>query len=357
MNKIKPGEPIRDNNGKLVQAHAGQIIYENGVFYWYGEDKSNMVVDKVGEPYHNGVHAYSSTDLYNWRDEGIILRAENNIESPLDFRRIVDRPHILFNEKTKKYVMWVKLAGGKDNLRDWKNQRAGIAVADTLLGPYEFVKDFCPNNHHMGDFDFVEDNGEMFIYFSNIVNNPSNVACMKLTDDYMDVKEGVSYHFDYDAPPNTRESPAFFKMNGEIYVTTSGCTGYHPNPSTISKIKTVGGEVCELGNVCIGDTTKSTFHSQISCVFRHPEKKNLYIALADRWLSDLDISKLPWITEGYRILQSKTPIKTDLTWQEVWKYSKRNISLATYVWLPFELDENGVPRLCWADEWKIEDYS
>ncbi len=179
---------------------------------------------------------------------------------------------------------------------------------------------------------------------------------MQLTDDYLDVLPEYSLHFKYDAPPATRESPSAFIRDGKHYLITSGCTGYHPNPSMIAVADKGDGPWTELGGVCIGDDTKSTFHSQVSCVFKHPKKENLYIAMADRWLSDLDLSKLPWITEGYRILQSKDAVETDLTWQDVWQYSKRNISKATYVWLPIEFDENGVGHIRWYDEWKIEDF-
>ena len=163
MNSIKPGLEWLDTNGCPIQAHAGQLFIEDGVYYWYGEDKSNMTVDVYGETYHNGVRCYSSTDLYNWKDEGTILAPSDDENSPLHSYRVVDRPHIIYNEKTKKYVMWIKFAGEKENLRNWKNQRAGVLVADKLLGPYTLVKDFLPNGMHMGDFDFVKDGDKMFI--------------------------------------------------------------------------------------------------------------------------------------------------------------------------------------------------
>ncbi len=358
MESIKSGEFWYDNNGELIQAHAGQIFEENGIYYLYGEDKSNMTADKPGEPYHKGIHFYSSIDFYNWKDEGVVVPAVDDINDPMDYRRIVDRPHVIKNEKTGKYVMWIKISGSPDKIRDWTTQRAYILTSDKLLGPYTPIKELLPNGQNMGDFDFVKDDktGDMYIYFSHIVGSPSNVACMKLTEDYLGVENGAKYYFDYDAPPETRESPAFFKRNGKIYLSTSGCTGYHPNPSLISVANEANGPWKELGNICVGDDTKSTFHSQISCVFKHPQKKDLYIAIADRWLSDLDLSKLEWITNGYRTLQAKQKVETDLTWEQVWQYSMRNISLATYVWLPFKFDKNGKPYLEWRDEWTLEEF-
>jgi predicted XRE-type DNA-binding protein len=34
-----PGEEWLDTSGDLIQAHAGQVFYEDGLYYWYGENK------------------------------------------------------------------------------------------------------------------------------------------------------------------------------------------------------------------------------------------------------------------------------------------------------------------------------
>ena len=36
---IYPGRPWRDTTGNRIQAHGGGVFYENGIFYWYGENK------------------------------------------------------------------------------------------------------------------------------------------------------------------------------------------------------------------------------------------------------------------------------------------------------------------------------
>ena len=36
---IRPGEPWLDTNGNRIQAHGGSVRYEDGTFYWYGENK------------------------------------------------------------------------------------------------------------------------------------------------------------------------------------------------------------------------------------------------------------------------------------------------------------------------------
>lgn len=36
---IYPGEIMLDTEGKRIQAHGAGMIYENGTYYWYGENK------------------------------------------------------------------------------------------------------------------------------------------------------------------------------------------------------------------------------------------------------------------------------------------------------------------------------
>ena len=40
---IKPGQPWLDTNGKRIQAHGGSVIYADGKFYWYGENKEKTL--------------------------------------------------------------------------------------------------------------------------------------------------------------------------------------------------------------------------------------------------------------------------------------------------------------------------
>jgi hypothetical protein len=64
-----------DDQGNHLQAHGGGTLWDPvGKKWWfYGEDRTNTTGG--GQP---GVHAYSSTDLYNWKDEGVALPIFNN---------------------------------------------------------------------------------------------------------------------------------------------------------------------------------------------------------------------------------------------------------------------------------------
>lgn len=97
-----PGKVWRDTEGKQIQAHGGSVLWEDGVYYWYGENKEKTTGG--GKVWTYGVRAYRSRDLYNWEDLGLIIPPDCADEkSPLYPGQMLDRPHILYNEKTGKY--------------------------------------------------------------------------------------------------------------------------------------------------------------------------------------------------------------------------------------------------------------
>ena len=67
---ILPGKIWLDTEGKRIQAHGGSVLYQDGIYYWYGENKEKTTGDNG--IWHWGVRCYTSTDLYNWEDEGAV---------------------------------------------------------------------------------------------------------------------------------------------------------------------------------------------------------------------------------------------------------------------------------------------
>lgn len=348
-NCIKPGQPWLDENGNRIQAHGGGVIYVNNKFYWYGENKEKTF--NYYGIWHWGVRLYSSDDLYNWKDEGIICLPEPDDEtSPLHPRSKMDRPHILYNEKTKKFVMWMKIMG-PNNI-----QYMVVATADDIKGPFKIInKKLHPGGMNSGDFDLVQfEDGRACIVFDRV---HYDMVVIDLTDDYVDTTVNYSAHYYRRCPPYVREAPAVFFRNGKGYIFTSGTTGYFPNPSETACFDDIHGEWKVLGDPHVGDARHTSFDSQICCVFQHPHVKNLYIAMADRWLVDLPDDR-PDICQVYAGMFDET---CDPKLKEKYKdfcpesLSKRNTSIADYVWLPVVF-EGDVPQIYWRDEWRIEDY-
>lgn len=352
MDRIKPGKFWYDNNRKRIQAHGSSIIYADGVFYWYGENKEGVFgracPDNI-EPaiWHNGVKVYSSKDLYNWVDEGVVIISDDP-KNPFYPRNIMDRPHILYHDKTKKFIMWAKCAIRGETFGGHDTARYYIATSDKMTGPFMYSHEI--KDVHAGDFDlFVEDGKGYYIGTEGSI-----VYARELTDDFMNFTDKYSTHLEQERPPFVREAPCYFVHDNRKFIITSGTTGYFPNPTVTHEIHDIHGEYIEIGKTCVGDYEGTSFRAQFSSVFKHPLKKDLYIALGDRWLNDL-------------------PYKMDITCEEMFDgyyrkegpwfrrdlmslYSDENTSEATYVWLPIRFDEEGNPYIEWLDEWKVEDF-
>jgi len=355
-NSIRPGQLWLDTSGNRIQAHGGSIITVGDTFYWYGENKEKT---KPGNGiWHWGVRCYASKDLYNWEDKGLIIPPNEQDElSPLHPSQYMDRPHIIFNEKTNKFVCWLKIMK-----KDGK-QASTVLTADHVLGPYTIVRsDLRPLNMSAGDFDLVvSSDGKAYYYFERV---HSELICADLTEDYTDVTDYYSTHFPNIQPPYVREAPAYFNRQGLHYLFTSGTTGYHPNPSEVACAKTYHGPWTVLGNPHPNDASCTSYNSQITSVFKHPFKKDLYIALADRWVPNLPKLVGDIFDSGEQSQKAADIYKKVFDPQIQYAAKEEEMlplsldfdtSISDYVWLPVRF-EGEMAYLDWKDEWKIEDY-
>ena len=349
--RFTPGKPWLDTEGKRIQAHGGSILFLDGKCYWYGENKENT--DGVCKTWHNGVRMYESVDLYNWRDLSNIIPAdETDPASPLYPEAKMDRPHILYNQKTKKFVCWIKV------MRTDNRQLSTVLTADRITGPYTIVhQDFQPLGMNAGDFDLAAaEDGKAYYWFERV---HSELICADLTEDYTDVTGFYSTHFPKpEGVPFVREAPAHFVRKGRHYLITSGTTGYLPNPSEFAAADTWHGPYTVLGDPHVGDESHTSFHSQISSVFKVPGKKDLYIALADRWLSEYPKLRYEDYSPLFQTIFSPNASREEKL--EALAKGKAlnmidNTSTADYVWLPILFDGD-MPRIEWRDEWRLEDY-
>ena len=345
---FRPGKVWYDTEGKRIQAHGGSLLYADGKFWWYGENKEGVTGRATGEvcpAWHHGVRLYSSGDLYNWKDEGVCVPESDDPENPFYPAHIMDRPHILYHKESKNYVLWAKTARN-----DFGKAGFSVCVGKDLHA-LKFVKEISPAPYHAGDFDLFEWDGRAYIVYEN----PHNALISQpLTDDYCDLVPEPVEHLHAECPPFVREAPAFFTRNGRKFLLTSGTTGYFPNPSEIAEMEEIQGNWKTLGNACENDVRNNSFHAQFSSVFRHPFKRDLYIALGDRWLTDLT-EDLPDMCEAFYGLFNPNAKQT-LTNADLPTLSDDNTSEADYVWLPVRFREDGTPYIAYVREWRTEDF-
>ena len=364
-NSFRPGQVWLDTEGKRIQAHGGSVFYENGTYYWYGENKEYTTGGNGIWTW--GIRCYTSADLYNWEDKGLIIQPNLEDEkSSLNPRTaMLDRPHIIYNKDSKKYVCWMKI------MNQDGTQTETVMTADHILGPYTLVREgLKPLGMSAGDFDLaVAEDGKAYYYFERV---HSETICADLTPDYTDVTGYYSTHFPHTHPPYVREATAHFVRNYKHYLVTSGTSGYLPNPSEVAVADTWHGPYIVLGNPHPKDATNTSYHSQISCIFKVPGRKDLYIACADRWVPDH--MELPYEIYGEMFSRMfEGGEKALAKWVEEKGLSKelvnlvfgdasRNTSIADYVWLPLRFEEPnekyplGMVYIDWLDEWRIEDY-
>ena len=157
-------------------------------------------------------------------------------------------------------------------------------------------------------------------------------------------------HFKGIIPPYIPEAPCLINNQGKLSLVCSHTTGYFPNPTFNVQIKSLFGEWQRGGNICRDDKQNNSFNSQISCIFEIPNK-NLFVALADRWLVDLPPQYESPVALYERMFNGDASVHKILG-----ALTDQNTSLATYCFYPVFFDPNGTPYLKWIDSWRIDEY-
>lgn len=341
---IKPGEVWLDTKGERIQAHGAGMFYEDGFYYWYGEDKTHT--RKKGKIWTWGVRCYRSKDLCNWEDLGHIVKPEpDDRKSLFHPNRRLDRPHIVKNPNTGKYVLYVKYCD---------KSHFAILTADALLGPYTLIDPFFqPDGRKAGDFDLAVDEatGTGYLY---VELDHKEVLVYKLTEDYCRVTEEKTVIYTGLNPPFAREGVTHFRHNGKHYLLTSGMIGYVPNPSEVAVADDFMGPFTVLGDPHVNDESSASFNSQVSFAFR-VEGTDQIILMADRWVPDYVMTKARYESFVRAIGQNydktlKASFKDIMNMMKSPMMGSADTSVSNYVWLPVSWDGQ-MPRVRWLDQW------
>jgi len=278
--------------------------------------------------------------------------------SPISHSCILERPKVIFNPRTQKFVLWFHLEP-KD--AGYTGALSGVAVADNVTGPYRFVESFRPNAGvwpdnvpaesrqplsaaeasyvatlelpggplpyypknllFRRDFAagqiardmtlFVDDDGSAFHIYASEANGTLHIS--QLSDDFLNPAGKLIRLF----PGRFHEAPAMMKRRGRYFLITSGCTGWAPNQARVSSADSIWGPWEELGNPCLGGDaqTATTFESQSTFILPIQGKADAFIFMADRWRPNNAID-------------------------------------GRYVWLPVEF-RHGIPMFGWHVEWDL----
>lgn len=298
-NNFQPGALWQDEHGDLINVHGGGILYHDHVYYWFGE--------KRGRYASEGVNVYSSKDLHHWKYEGLAFKPSDDPQSDITAGCLMERPKVIYNEKTKKYVMWfhLELKG-----KGYSAARAAVAVSDQVTGPYTYINSFRPNGNMSRDMGlFVDEDGSAYHIYSSRENYDMRIA--KLSPDYLSASAKDSLLFS-----DHREGPALFKYMGKYYLITSGCTGWAPNKASIHVSNSLFGPWKSLGDPMRGPNAELTFGGQSTYVLPVAGKKDAFIFIADRW-------------------------------------NPKDLKDSRYIWLPVRFKEDK-PFIDWMDQWSLD---
>ena len=307
---IYPGRIWKDQSDEMINAHGGGMLYFKGTYYWFGEVKKGrtwLVPNSTWEDYRvnaGGISCYSSKDLLHWKFDGLALSPEaEDSSSDLHTSRVIERPKVIYNSRTKQFVMWMHI-----DREDYGYAHAGVAVSDKPSGPYRYQGSMRPNGQESRDMTiFQDDDGKAYLIYSSEGNQTMHIT--QLTDDYL--KPGLGFsRILIDA---NREAPALFKSGNKYYLITSLCTGWDPNMALYAAADKPLGQWKMEGNPCTGPGSDSTYFAQSSFVLPIAGKINQFVFMSDRW-------------------------------------NKTNLEDSRYVWLPLKMD-HGKPVIEWKTEW------
>ncbi|MGF1932438.1 glycoside hydrolase family 43 protein [Enterococcus casseliflavus] len=268
----KNGQMWYTKNGERIQAHGGMILHYQNTFYWYGENKEGPNVNSsVGGRKVDfiGISCYSSDNLQDWMYQGLMLSASDDLNDPLYKDKIVERPKVVFNKKTQKFVMWFHY-----DYDDYLYAACGIATADTPIGPFKLEKIIKPNRKDSRDMTLFVDGEDVFLIHSSDFNKTMYIS--QLTEDYLDCT-GLYTKVMED---QEREAPAIFKKNGYYFILSSGTTGWEPNAALFSRTKYLFSPHKLIDNPCEGPDYRQTFHAQINYIF---EVGGEHFLMLDHW--------------------------------------------------------------------------
>eukprot|EP00927_Polykrikos_kofoidii_P065817 TRINITY_DN61534_c0_g1_i1.p1 TRINITY_DN61534_c0_g1~~TRINITY_DN61534_c0_g1_i1.p1 ORF type:complete len:470 (+),score=60.93 TRINITY_DN61534_c0_g1_i1:95-1504(+) len=318
---FEPGcQEWRDTDGERIEAHGAGILQstQDGRWYWYGESAKR---DKAsGGSLGGGINCYSSASLAGpWKNEGEML-SQNTVTVPRDDGPfVVERPKVIFNTVTQKYVMWFHVDNSTYLLR-----HVGVATSEHPTGPFTFSHAFLPDGLNSLDMSLFKDyNGEA--YFVRSVDN-QYFAISGLSSDYMSTSGVLSTGNGFISGDQAcLEGFAIFRhpfnAQGTLFMMTSHCMGWNPNP--LSLLRADGPD---LGS---------------------PDWKDLGNPTND---------ERSWNSQPAFVVQATTedgeayPVYIGDNWVYA---SERGLEDASYVWFPLQVNDDWTVRVEKVEAWDI----
>lgn len=184
------------------------VVFDGVLYFYCGEDSE----EDNGFYNMTDWHCFSTTDMVNWLDHGVIMYPED-----FEWAEPGSAWAAQCIERNGKYYLYVTVTtdGGR---------AIGVAVADSPTGPFKDAlgKPLCgPDWAYIDPTVMIDDDGQAYLYFGN----PTSFYC-KLNEDMISLDGGVMQHDmtvkSFGPMPgggtSYTEGPWLYKRNGIYYL-------------------------------------------------------------------------------------------------------------------------------------------
>lgn len=315
QSSFKPGQTWNDTSGSAINAHGGCVQYLDGTYYWFGETRSGSVC--------NGVSCYSSTDLYKWKKlSNAMTPTGTKTDANVDVAqgRTIERPKVVYNAKTGKWVMWFHWENGSN----YNEAKVAVLTSDKITGPYTLTEDgvFRPNNRDSRDQTlFLASDGQAYHVSSTNTNYQTHF--IRLSEDFTKPTSEESIQL----LGARYEAASMFQYGDSYWCLFSGCDGWNANRGRYAWY--VGKDPIQNWqsgrdfyannswgvDFCVDANNTKCYQSQPAYVFPVQGRDKCFIYMGDRWTSS-------------------------------------NVGSSKYVWCPLSI-RSGYPAVRWYDSWDL----
>ena len=359
----------KDTQGNVIQAHGGSVLKEGDTFYWVGQGAPDNVptgYTGAGGVFKNQwlyttINMYKSKDLVNWQFDNAVTSIDDanaaeycngNVDgltskvldynsSDPAFQKLVaehpqyksnqalgckiERPHILKNAKTGKFLIWAHWEGtvgygssqliafqsdtvdGKYQPLEWTNGDGSKVKGGHAQPIVKVDGKLTPTASR--DLSVWQDPDTQEGY---IISSTEKVRLYKLNDTFTGIQADGSYQL-----PNIsyREAPSLFKENGRYYMITSAQDYWNPtqteyasttnlnDPNGWSKLTELQSRAEARKNWGNQDSATRTYIGQPTYVLQYTDAENkpAVMLLADDWnplkadTADVDTTKANYV--------------------------------------------------------------
>ena len=311
---FKPGQTWNDTSGSAINAHGGCVQYLDGTYYWFGETRSGSTC--------NGVSCYSSTDLYNWKKLTNAMTPTGTMtDENVDVAqgRTFERPKVVYNGKTGKWVMWIHWENGSN----YNEAKVAVLTSDKITGPYKLTENgvFRPNDRDSRDQTlFLDDDGNAYHVSSTNTNYQTHF--IRLSEDFTKPTDEESVQ----VLGMRYEAASMFKYGEQYWCLFSGCDGWNANRGRYIWTHKSPIDDWSYGrdfyannswgvDFCVDENNTKCYTSQPAYVFPVQGRDKCFIYMGDRWNSS-------------------------------------NVGSSKYVWCPLSI-RSGYPAVRWYDSWDL----